>query len=190
MDKFTSLKNKENKEISKKDKDIVFKDGFLSIIKKKDYLFVSEKDIAICIPFLIEQNKIIVRQEVIPSYEYTDGNHEHLALVGGQIEKGESPEMAMLRELEEEAGIILRDNYRLIPLKPLFISKGNSSKYYPFLINLTETDYQESKITPKGKLERMSSTIKLDLKYLNALNTSDLITDYLITKFKIENNLI
>ena len=84
----------------------------------------------------------------------------------------------------------IRDNYRLIPLKPLFISKGNSSMYYPFLINLAESDYQETKITPKSKLERMSSTIKLDLKYINALNTSDLITDYLITKFKIENNLI
>jgi len=190
MDKFTSLKNKENREITKKDKDIIFKDGFLSIVKKKDYLFVSEKDIAICVPFLIEQNKIIVRQEVIPAYEYADGAHEHLALVGGQIEQGESPEMAMLRELEEEAGIVLRDNYRLIPLKPLFISKGNSSMYYPFLINLAESDYQETKITPKSKLERMSSTIKLDLKYINALNTSDLITDYLITKFKIENNLI
>ena len=45
--------------------------------------------------------------------------------------------------------------------------------YYPFLINLAETDYQEIKPSPKGKLERMSSTIKLDLKYINSLNTCD-----------------
>jgi len=30
----------------------------------------------------------------------------------------------------------------------------------------------------------MSQTVKLDIKYINSVNTSDLITDYMIEKFK------
>jgi hypothetical protein len=70
-------------------------------------------------------------------------------------------------------------------MKPLFLSKGHASKYHPALITLTERDYHE--VTAKGdgsKVEKMSQTIKLDKKYINSVNSSDLITEYMLEKFK------
>jgi hypothetical protein len=50
---------------------------------------------------------------------------------------------------------------------------------------LTERDYEE--VVAKGdgsKIEEMSKSVKVDVRYLNSLNPSDLITDYMLMKFK------
>jgi hypothetical protein len=70
-------------------------------------------------------------------------------------------------------------------LKPLFVSKGNASKYYPCILQLTETQYQE--VIAKGdgsKAEKMSKSVKVDAKFLSNLNASDLITEFMILKMK------
>jgi hypothetical protein len=65
------------------------------------------------------------------------------------------------------------------------VSKGNASKYYPCLLQLTESQYQE--VIAKGdgsQAEKMSKSVKVDAKYLSNINSSDLITEYMITKIK------
>jgi 8-oxo-dGTP pyrophosphatase MutT (NUDIX family) len=47
-----------------------------------------------------------------------DGQDYHVTLVGGGVETGESNDIAVLRELEEEAGIVVNEEYQLESLKP------------------------------------------------------------------------
>jgi 8-oxo-dGTP pyrophosphatase MutT (NUDIX family) len=56
-----------------------------------------------------------------------DGQDYHVT-VGGGVETGESNDIAVLRELEEEAGIVVNEEYQLESLKPLFMSKGARHK--------------------------------------------------------------
>jgi hypothetical protein len=182
MPKFSKLRPKTNKE--PKD-EILYDDKNFKIIKYEDWSIVKGGDAIICIPILIETNQIVLRQEYVPTYKYVDGADYYLTLVAGGIEKEETPRNALLRELEEEAGIVVREDYQVEDMKPLFISKGMTSKYYPFILPLNERDYKE--IIAKGdgsKAESMSKSVKVDIKHIDNLNPSDIFTEYMILKVK------
>ena len=103
---------------------------------------------------------------------------------------GETPEEAMLRELQEEAGIVLRDGYQIEFDKPLFFMKGASNKFYSAIIPLTENDYHEVVIQGDGSLlEKMSQTAKVDIKYINSMFCSDVVTEFMLMKLKAYLNL-
>lgn len=184
MQRFTKLKTNVNLENDNKEK-VLFKNDYVSVIEYEDWTIIKESDLVVCIIYLIEENQFILRNEYIPTFKYAEGQEYHLTILSGSVKKGESYERALLREIEEEAGIVIDPNFKIEFLKPLFISKGHASKYYPAIIQLTEKDYHE--IIAKGdgsKSEKMSQCVKLDIKYINSVNTSDLITDYMIDKFK------
>lgn len=183
MDKFSKLKLKNEFNDSKEK--VIFSNDDLKVVKVEDWNVVKEKDIVVCIPYLIETNQIVLRYEYIPSFKYVDGQEYHVTVVAGSIETGETVEKALLRELEEEAGIVIREDFKLEDMKPLFISKGSINKYYPYIITLNERDYHE--VIAKGdgsRAEKMSKSVKVNIKYINSLNTSDLITDYMLLKLK------
>ena len=188
MEKFSKLKPKT--EFDAPEDEVAYSDDKLEVIKYEDWSLIKEKDAVVCIPFLIESNQMILRYEYIPTFKYVDGQEYHATLVCGGIEKGETPEKAILRELEEEAGIVLREDFQLEAMKPLFVSKGHTNKYYPYIIPLNERDYHE--VVAKGdgsKEESMSKSVKVDAKYINSVNSSDLITDYMLMKLKEYLNL-
>lgn len=180
-----------NKNILSDPKDeILYDDDYLKIIKYEDWSVISERDLVVCIPYLIETNQFIMRHEYIPSFKYADGQEYHITIVCGGIEKGESPKTALTRELEEEAGIVLSENFNIEFMEPLFMTKGHSNKYHPCILTLTESDYHE--VIAKGdgsKVEKLSKSAKIDIKYINSINTSDLISAYLIEKFKVYLNI-
>ena len=190
MKKFTNIKRNENSP-DKKEKEPLFKNDYGKIISFEDWTIFEDRDIVICIPYLIEENKIVLRHEYVPTYKYVDGQEYHISLVGGGIENGESPEKALLRELEEEAVIVLREDYQIEFSKPLFISKGHANKYYPCILTLNERDYHE--VIAKGdgsKHEKMSQAVKVDVKFINKINSSDLMTEYLLMLLKQHINSI
>jgi 8-oxo-dGTP pyrophosphatase MutT (NUDIX family) len=187
MEKFSRLKPESNYKVNgnSKKQQVVYKDDYTEIVKYEDWTIQKGKDFVICIPVLIEQNKFVIREEYIPSYKLVEGQERHLACVGGHIEDGETPEAALLREIEEEAGLVIRDNMNIEFMKPMFVNKGSTVKCYPIILPLTESDYHEVEIRGDGsKVEKMSKTVFLDIKYANSLFSSDIITEYMLTKFK------
>ncbi len=180
MKRFSLLKPEET---SKKENNSLYKDSDIEIIKFENKGIITGQDRIFVLPYFIEQNKIIIRQEYIPAYKYVDKEELHLSLVGGGIENGETPEAALLRELQEEAGIVLRANYPIEIGKPLFTSKTSSCKYYLAILNLTENDYHEVQVD-KTKEHKLDSAVKIDAKYINNLNASDLMMELMIEKFK------
>lgn len=183
MEKFSRLKPKSE---SKEDKDnILYSNKYMKVIDFEDWTIIEESDFVVCIIYLIESNQIVLRHEYIPTFKYIDGQEYHITVLSGGIEKGETPERAILREIEEEAGIVISPEFKIEFMKPLFVSKGNASKYHPCIIQLTERDYHE--VIAKGdgsESEKKSKSVKIDVKYLNSINSSDLITDYMICKIK------
>jgi 8-oxo-dGTP pyrophosphatase MutT (NUDIX family) len=183
MEKFSKLKPKS--EFSEEKDNLLFSNKYMKVIDYEDWSIIKESDFVVCIPYLIESNQIILRHEYIPTFKYVDGQEFHITVLSGSIEMGESPERAILRELEEEAGIVISPEYKIEFMKPLFISKGNASKYHPCIIQLTERDYHE--VIAKGDgsyAEKRSKSVKIDTKYINSINASDLITEYMILNIK------
>lgn len=183
MEKFTKLRPKS--EFTEDKEDILFSNKYMKVINYEDWTVIKESDFVVCIPYLIDSNQMILRHEYIPTFKMVDGQEFHITVLSGGIEKGETPERAILRELEEEAGIVVDPDFKVEFMKPLFISKGNASKYYPCIIQLTERQYHE--VIAKGdgsEAEKKSQSVKVDVKYLNSVNASDLITEYMILKLK------
>ena len=183
MEKFTKLRPKS--EFTEDKEDILFSNKYMKVINYEDWTVIKESDFVVCIPYLIDSNQMILRHEYIPTFKMVDGQEFHITVLSGGIEKGETPERAILRELEEEAGIVVEPDFKVEFMKPLFISKGNASKYYPCIIQLTERQYHE--VIAKGdgsEAEKKSQSVKVDVKYLNSVNASDVITEYMILKLK------
>lgn len=191
MEKFSKIKPKEYKNFFDRDnEEVEYKDEYVKIVKYEDWSIIKDYDAVFCIPYLIEKNQFIIRQEYIPTFKYQDGQEYHLALVGGGIEDGETPEMALLREIQEEAGLVLRDTYKIDFETPLFKTKSSTGKYYLSIIPLNESDYYEVPIKGDGsKAEKLSQTVKLDLKYINNLNPSDILTQFMLLKLKDYANI-
>ena len=188
MQQFSNLKPKTD--FTTDENDVEWSNDHISIINYEDWSIIKEADFVVCIIHLIEENQFILRHEYIPTFEYVDGQAYHITALSGTMKQDESAERALLREIEEEAGIVIRPEFKIEFMKPLFISKGHASKYHPTIITLTERDYHE--VSAKGdgsKVEKMSKIVKLDMKYINSVNTSDLITDYMMGKFKDYLNL-
>jgi len=183
MEKFSKLKDKNE---IKPDKDnVLFDGGHLSVVEYEDWSVIKEPDFVVCIIYLIEEEQFLLRHEYIPTFKMVDGQEYHMTVLSGTMKEGETPEKSLLREIEEEAGIVIRPDFKIEFSKPLFLSKGHASKYHPTIITLTERDYHE--VISKGdgsKAEKMSQSVKLDKKYINSINASDLITEYMMLKFK------
>jgi len=149
MKKFSKIRpgNKDPKD------EVLYSGAGGDLIKYDDWNVFKNKDCIICIPILIELNQIILRWEYVPTYKYVDGTEYHITSVAGGIERGESPKEALIRELEEEAGLVIRPDYEIEDMRPLFSNKGQTGKLYPFILPLNERDYQE--VIAKGDGSRL-----------------------------------
>lgn len=184
MKPFTKLERSQN--MTKKSKgEEIFSDKNLSIVEYEEWSFVNEKSCVLTIIYLIEESKFIIRQEPIPTFKWVDGDEYYLTVLSGTIDEGEEPETTLLREIEEEAGIVIRPDFKFEFFKPLHFSKSTTAKTYPSIVTLTERDYTEVMAKGDGsRVEKMSKSVKLDIKLINSINFQDLPSEYLLVKFK------
>jgi 8-oxo-dGTP pyrophosphatase MutT (NUDIX family) len=190
MEKFSKLnKNTDNS----KEPKIVYDGKHKKIINWKDCDFVLENDMVIILPIFVDDNTIMLRHEPIPTYQYKNINsneHKHvthfLTAISGSIEKGESVKNAVRRELYEETGVVLSDLFNFDIDKDLYLNKGNSAKYHICFLEIRYNDYKLSKAPGDGsEMEKDSKTLNINVADIDKLRTHDLITDYLLTKFKL-----
>jgi len=182
MDKFSKLEKKKPK---KAEAEELFDGGYLKIVKKDNWTFLTESDNACVLPILLDENKILVRMEVVTPFKYRDKNDYHLTCISGTIEEGETPEQCIKRELEEEAGIVLRSNVVIEVYDALYKSKTQSSKFHLCVLPLNSYSYDE--VIAKGdgsKEEAISKTVEVNIDNIDQLNPSDVVTALLISEAK------
>lgn len=186
MEKFT--KYQKNKEEIKPE---LKYDGYIKILKYKNHEIVDESNMVIILPYLKEKESILLRIEPIPTYELSFPEvktNKFITVISGTMEKGETPEKTIKRELYEEAGIVLSSVKNLNIEEPVSVSKGNKAKYYCCFLELSEGEYKQTIAPGDGtESEENSKTISVPIKDIDNLNTYDLITKYMLTKIKLEN---
>lgn len=186
MDKFSKIKEEE----ARPEEKVLYKDNYTKLVEYEGWAVLEEPDNVICIPFIVEYNQFIIRQEYIPSYKLDQGVEFHLTVLSGGVEENETPKQSLRRELEEEAGIVLRDNFEINFDRPIYKFKGSSSKYHVCILPLTENDYHE--VIPKGdgsQAESVSKSVKISVKHINSIIASDTITELMICKLKTYLNI-
>jgi 8-oxo-dGTP pyrophosphatase MutT (NUDIX family) len=183
MEKF-SQKNFEdvNKNVKQKKSKLLYSSDYMNLIEYEDWTIVDENDMVVCIPFFTERNEIILRSEYIPTFKYVEGKEMYLTCVSGTIEKGETPTETLIRELQEECGIVLVPDIKINFLPPLFLNKGNTAKIYPCVLFISELQYYTIKPSGDGSVsEKKSSSIRLSIDKLPYLYSEDVITSYMLT---------
>ena len=184
MEKFSKWEKEEDTQQYDDDK-ILYENDVLKVREIEEWSVIEESDSVICIPFLTEENKFIIRQEYVPTYKWVNGREQHLTVLSGTMESGEEPKDTLRRELVEEAGIKLNESYTITFEDPIFFSKGNTARYHYCILSLAKNEYTEVAATTDGsKSELQSKAIKVDAKYIKDLKASDTITELMLMKLK------
>ena len=139
--------------LQKKEAKVTFDAGHLQVIDINGYQAIQENDMVICIPYLVEQNSILLRYENIPVFELINpAIQKYITVMSTVIEKHESPEDALNRGLLTEYGLKLRDfNPEII--SPIFLNKGNTSRYHICILPLMNHNYEQIEPTEVEKLQ-------------------------------------
>lgn len=185
MELFSKLtkKSKNGKE------DEIKYDGYLKVLDSDGWEYVEEKDCVVVIPHLVNFDEILLRKEVVPPFNSRIPDQEHfITVVSGTMEGTEKPEETLVRELREETGIKLNTGFQgWKKWGSFFWNKGNNSRCHLFYLPLTISDFQKVSITGDGsEFEKKSTTFRIDIKYLDSLKPSDLITQTMLLYLKKE----
>ena len=148
-EKFTNIeKTSGNTNVEEQDTDVKYKGDYLKVVGYKNFEFVSEAHMVVILPYLRDEGYILLRHEYVPTYQYfyKDSNEyktitNFLTVVTGTVEKGESLQNCVRRELYEETGVVLSNLYQIEMDKHLFLSKGNVAQYHTCLLELRYNDY-------------------------------------------------
>ena len=193
MNKFSKVLNGEVK-INKEETELKYDGTYLKVVGYNQSEFVKEDDVVVVLPYLVDEASILLRSEYVPTYQYFYKNYNEykhitnfLTIISGTVKTGESLKNTVRRELYEEAGVVLSSMYDFDIEKSMFMTKGNVSRYHVCILELRYNDFKVTTPPTDGtKSEKLSKTLKIGLGDLDELRTHDLITEYMLTKFKLE----
>ena len=141
--------------------------------KKEEFFLIGLGDWSVVLP-------ITEKGEVVTVRQYLQGCDKIAQeLPGGNIDKGEKPEEAAIRELMEETGY---QGKRVIPLgPPLWLTTRNSwTRFYPFLA-LECKKVGEGKLDPSEEIEVIAVPLK---KWIEMIQAEIEAPDSVVTTFR------
>lgn len=193
MNKFSKVLKGEVK-INKEETELKYDGTYLKVVGYNQSEFVKEDDVVVVLPYLVDEASILLRSEYVPTYQYFYKNYNEykhitnfLTVISGTVKTGESLKNTVRRELYEEAGVVLSSLYDFDIEKSIFMTKGNVGRYHVCILELRYNDFKVTTPPTDGtKIEKLSQTLKIGLGDLDELRTHDLITEYMLTKFKLE----
>ena len=102
MDKFSNIQN----QVPPVEEEEVYHNDHINVIKYKNNEIIVGKDSIAVLPYMIDEGMIFMRLEYLPAYQYRNKDNQnmknitnYLTVITGGIEKGETPQQALRREL-------------------------------------------------------------------------------------------
>jgi 8-oxo-dGTP pyrophosphatase MutT (NUDIX family) len=142
-----------------------------------------ESDVIMVLPII--RNYFIIRKEFCPPYLIKDKTGEQLyyTTVTGKIEEGENPTFAMLRELQEESGIIPVDYTILYEKHEVPVCKSTDMRAHIYMVKINQfnkekpvgdgTTYEEkskSILVPNYKMDEICMKSNVDFLLIGLYN--------------------
>ena len=108
-------------------------------------MYVVESDSIVVLPYIKDEGYVYLRLENIPPWieKYQNNINSNITLetqfltvISGTIEKDETPEQTLRRELYEESGIVLNHLFQFDIEGPYFSSKSSTYQFYVCLLDV------------------------------------------------------
>jgi 8-oxo-dGTP pyrophosphatase MutT (NUDIX family) len=188
MEKFSKV---QEKPITPEEESL-FKGKHLDIINYKDTEILEIKDKVAILPYFRDQATFLMRLDYIPAYQYKNRENSklrkitnYLTVITGTMEEKETPKQTIVRELYEEAGIVLNSLYDFDIEGPFFVQKYSTGQMWVCLLELPVNSYRQIKPKTDGSLkEKLSKNLVVSLADIDNIVNNDLISKYLVTKLK------
>jgi len=186
MEKFTQIKDKP----VIPDEEILFNGKYLDVVEYKETEILKGHDCVAILPYFRDEATFLMRLEYLPAYQYKNREApnlrnvtNYLTVITGGIEKSETPEQTIRRELYEEGGIVLNNLYPFEIEGPFFTDKYSTNQLYICFLELPVNTYRQMKPPTDGsKNEKLSKCIRVSIADVNQIVNNDLVTKCLITK--------
>ena len=186
MEKFSQIKKEIPTNTKKED---MFSSDTIRIREISGEEAIIESDEVICVPYFTEYNQIVIKQEQNNVYSFVEGQDLHISPLKVSVDEKYDLRMNLLKMLEMEVGIVIRDKYPIDFENPLFAATNSTKRYYICILPLAESDYHE--VMVRNDLDnKYNKIIKLDAKFINSLNVSDIVTELVLTRVKKYLNII
>lgn len=168
--------------------EIVYKNSWFSVIlddsvQDAEFYYTKHPDKVVILPYLYTSEGItlICLQEPIKIW---NGKSKEMTAITGTIDSGETPHQTAIRELEEEAGLML--NYKPEDwsyLGAYNCDKGTQSKRHMFIVNVT--DAKAKKKTTDGSWFEKNTRVIL-CKPDDISTSSDLALHFLLKNITLD----
>lgn len=177
MELLSKLKNKKPK--------VIFEADDFQVLNVMGESKVQQKDKIVCLPYFTDKNELLFR--------YTE-NHtfnikrpeidKFIKVLTTTINKDESPNDALKRDLEDKFGLILEEQTHVEILPPIYLSEDNTCRIYFCVLPLTIADYEQIVPAEDKKMKMKNNNVSVHINELKNIIVYDLITRYTIDLFK------
>lgn len=186
MEKFTKVQNKKVEDVKEK---TLYKNDSLSIEDIDGVNCIRQSDVIVCIPYFTQYNQILLKQESNSIFKEFKGQELNISPIIVDIVEGEDMKLTLMKGLESKIGLVLRDKFPIEFDSPLFETKNSNRKCYYTIIPLSESDYHEVLVRNDIKKDT-SKNVRVDAKFINKLQSSDITTELMMIKLKKYLNIL
>lgn len=169
----------------------LWKGEHLSVVSPEDIPYEAAHHLDGVFVLPIIGDKFIIRKEFCPPYMIKDDHDEprkFYTVVSGGIEEGEDPEQTMLRELKEETGFVLKDDYDVLYHKKMPFGKGHDVWGHFYIIKVSS--YDRIPIENDGsEYEDKSDSLVVNVDRMEQIMDEDNVDFFIISLYNMYKQL-